>query len=229
MGNRQFPNRKIPFFGNHDGMSCGQCVYKMMLAYFYPDSELSFEEMNDFCGAIPNKATWPYRALVNLVAENLDIITWYGPFDVSSFISDPYEYMKEQYSEELYDYAIQSSDIEKAVLDATDYQSAADLGLITCKYSASLNDVRSYLEDGYLINLWVDPGVLNNSEFAGHFILVHDFDENGFYVHDAGGYHKKTKKLNDFPNRYIKNSVLQEAAQTDDHGKISDMVAVKKK
>lgn len=229
MSERRYPERKIPFFPNHDGMSCGQCVYKMILAHFYPEHERSNEDMDIFCGAIKGKATWPYRALVNCATEGLSVVTWHGDFDVSRFVEDPYGYMREQFTEDVYNYAIEKSDVEQAVIDARDYNDLKKAGDVTCYPSANLGDLRHYLDDGYLINLWVNSGALNHSEFSGHFILVYDYDDKGVYAHYAAGYDKKTQKLNDYPDRYITDEVLMAAVQKDDAGKISDMVAIRKK
>src|SRR5688572_18313071 len=110
----------VPFFGNPDGMSCGQCVYKMMLGNFFPAQNWPFDKMDEFCGATPGKYTWPFKPLLELQKLSLDVIS-YITFDTKRFIDDPEGYLLEKYGPEGQQDNLNNSDMPATLAQAKDY------------------------------------------------------------------------------------------------------------
>ena len=111
---------KVPFFGNPNGVSCGQCVYKMVLSCFEPDGDWSFSRMDDFCGALPGKYTWPYKPLTELGRMGFDIVS-YSTFDTHAFLQDPEGYLTQIYGADGCRDNISNSDMPSVLAQAREY------------------------------------------------------------------------------------------------------------
>ena len=214
-----------PYYPNPDGMSCGQCVYKMILEYFFSHKTYTFEEMDDFCGAIPNKYTWTYKPVIELNKLGLDIQV-YCNFDTKKFIQNPEKYLLEIYGEKGADDSINNSNIPSALEQAKDYMILLKSGEIEEKQeSFTPSTLRHLLDQDYMICLWVNYRKLNGKEgYVGHFILVHNYDDNGFVAHDPGGDDVEGQ----IKNRYISENLLIDAASPVTIGETSDLIAVRK-
>lgn len=220
----------VPFFGNHNGMSCGQCVYKMMFSSFLPEQEWSFTQMDDFCGATPGKYTWSFRPLSLLNDHGLDVV-FYTTFDADAFVAAPETYLLEKKGAEGQAVAIKNSDMAAVVSQARDYikiRNTGGISEINEYYTPEI--LRALLSDGYLVNLWVNSRRLNGADgTAGHYILVYDFDDKGFFAHDPGGNQPDGSPLNQFKARYIEDSKLIDAVSRLVYGQTDDLIAVRPK
>ena len=203
---------EIPFFGNHDGMSCGQCVYRMALSHFLPEQNFSTTDMDELCGAIPGKYTWPYLPVTKLSDMGLNVVT-YDMFDTEQFIKSPNDYLHEFYGAEIAKDNIKNSDIKSVTTQAQrylDYFKLNKLNTVKAYHTASI--LRELLDDGYLINLWVNSEKLNHQDgFSGHFILVHGYEGSNFIAHDPGGNDDNGDAVHQYPNRIISEDILYNA------------------
>lgn len=216
--------RNIPFHGNPDDASCGQCVYKMMLEYFMPEDNWPFARMNQICGAVPGKYTWIYSPVVALNRLGLETVV-YNNFDTVQFIENPENYLLKQYGQQGMEDNITHSDIPATLAQAREYLVLMKQGNIN-EHQKSITPgiLRSFLQDGWLLCLWVNAYKMNNRPgYSGHFVLLHDFDEKGFYLHDPGGI-----TVPHIPNRYVTDHDLIDAASPITYGETAEVIAVRK-
>lgn len=220
---------EIPFFGNHNNASCGQCVYRMMLSYFYPDKNWSIHEMDALCGAVDGKYTWPYLPLTKLSEMGLSIKV-FSKFDTKKFLDDPETYLIEQYGEDGAKNSIQNSD-----MDAVIQQAQAYLNMPKNDKFSRLNQshttaiIRELLDNDYLINMWVNSKKLNNEDgTTGHFILVHGYEGSNFIAHDPGGNDKNGNPTHQYQNRLIPDELLYAACCPKEAGETKILIAIKR-
>lgn len=201
-----------------------------MLTSIFPEGDWSFEKMDDLCGAVPEKGTWPYKPLTELRRMGLDV-TFYSTFDCSRFLEAHESYLLEQYGPEGQKYAMEQSDISSALIYAQSYLDAVRANTITEKNEYYTPEtVRRLLDEGFLINLWVNSRKLNGLEgMLGHFILVYDYDDTGFFAHDPGGNYPDGAPENQFEARYIEDNKLIDAASPLEFGKTDDLIAIRVK
>lgn len=221
---------EIPFFGNHNNASCGQCVYRMMLSYFYPDSEWLWSEMDELCGAVQGKYTWPYLPMTKLSEMGLDVHS-YSVFDTEEFLKSPQDYLLKLYGEVVAKDQMDNSDINAVLKQAQtylDYLKANQIKRTKSYHSAEI--LRQFLDEGYLIMLWVNSRDLNNETgVAGHFILIHGYDEKNFIAHDPGGNNPDGSPSKQHPNRIISEEILYKACCPKETGKTNIMISIKAK
>lgn len=222
------PRTEIPFFGNHNNASCGQCLYRMALTHFFPEQPFSITDMDALCGAVEGKGTWPYLPVTKLTDMGLKTVT-YDVFDTEQFVKSPVAYLHEFYGAEMAQYAIESSDMDLAVAQAQtyiDYLNLNKLSIIKSYHNADI--LRGLLDDGYLINLWVNSRILNNKDgLVGHFILVHGYEGKNFIAHDPGGNDENGNAVDQYPHRIISEDKLY-AACCVKAGETDTLIAIKR-
>lgn len=219
---------EIRFFGNHNNVSCGQCVYRMALSHFYPEQDFSHTEMDVLCGAVEGKGTWPYLPVTKLSDMGLKIVT-YDMFDTEKFVKSPVTYLHEFYEAGTAQYCIENSDIDLVVAQAQTYLDHLKLNkLSTIKSYHNPDILRGLLDDGYLINLWVNSRALNNQDgFSGHFILVYGYDGKNFMAHDPGGNDENGNAIDQYPHRIISEDALYTACCIK-AGETDTLIAIKR-
>lgn len=220
--------RNVPFSGNHDGVSCGQCVYKMALSYFHPDRDWPFARMDEFCGAVPGKYTWPYKPLIELSDLGFDIVT-YSTFDTVAFLENPEAYLTLKYGAAGCKDNFENSDMDAVLKQAQIYLEHLNAGKIK-RHNANYTprNLRQLIDDGYLAVIWVNSAKLNGEDgYTGHFILVHDYDGSDFIAHDPGGNDADGKPENQIPDRRIQDDALIAAASPRVAGETSILIAIK--
>ena len=65
--------KEIPYFKQPDNTHCFQACLKMVLKYFFPEKEFTFEELDKITDKPKDKWTWSCTALVELKNIGLKI------------------------------------------------------------------------------------------------------------------------------------------------------------
>jgi len=156
----------IPFYANTDNTHCVQAVMKMVLKYFYPEKDFSFEELDKASNKQPGKGTWPYAYIMWMAEQGLEVMT-FGIFDTKHFVENPEGYMLEFYGEEKTKNNIENSDIPQVVGDAKKYLAGA--GVTENHRIPTIDDIKELLQTGYIPGVGVNARTLNNkSGYKGH-------------------------------------------------------------
>lgn len=175
--------QNIPFFSNTpDDTHCFQAVLKMVLKYFQPDRDYSFEELDKFSDKVPNMWTWATRTLINMQKMGFDLINMES-FDYLAFSKNGKNYIENKFGQEMAIAQEQNSNLQKEMIDASEFVKVFGNNFIL----PEIEDIKNYIDQGYVIGCNVNIEKLNkNSGYAGHFILVFGYDDNNLYLHDPG-------------------------------------------
>lgn len=191
---------EVPFFENTpDDTHCFQASFRMILKYYMPEKDYSWEDLDAHTGKVLNKATWPMAGMVwmeelGFAVEDVEL------FDYTRFVSEKESYIKEFFTSAA-DWVLQNTDFRQESMYA---QKLLSSSVRIEKRIPILEDIRKYLLDGSLCILTVNAKTLNQKEgFVGHAVVVVGFDDNGFIIHDPG-----RPALKD---RYVANELLEKA------------------
>ncbi len=80
-------NRKrleVPLFANPDHTHCFQASLRMVLKYYMPDRDYTWNELDNLTGKKEGLWTWPLFAMIQLKARGFDVID-IEDFDYNKF------------------------------------------------------------------------------------------------------------------------------------------------
>lgn len=175
--------KNVPFYANlPDDLHCFEASIRMVLKYFMPEREFTWEEIEKLTGKKEGLWTWPQHAMVELLSMGFDVID-VEDFDFRAFIQSPLEFLKVQYGEEGAREQIVHSDLEAEKQYAQEFmQHGKQVARIP-----DFSDIRSFLDKGYLTGCLVNSKVLNGKEgYVGHFVVVFDCNNETITFHDPG-------------------------------------------
>lgn len=175
--------KKVPFYPNTpDQTHCVQAGIKIVLKYFLPERDFSMEELEKLTSYIKGKGTWNTAAFINLHKMGFDVVDM-DVLDIDEFLKRGPDYMLELYGPEIGQWAIEHTDFPK---EQALYRELQQLGIHQA-VTPTIEDIKRLLDDGYLVGPGVNSRALNDKPgFAGHFVVVFDYDDKGFYLHDPG-------------------------------------------
>lgn len=177
-------NYSVPHFSNtSDDTHCLQAAYKMVLKYFLPEQDFTWEELDIATNKQKDKWTWDMAGLVWLVRKGFNV-TFIEDFDYDRFLNEKEAYLIDRFGPEMAEEQIKNSDIEaefkwvKPLLDEVDVQNRIP----------KLEEIIDYLKKGYLVIANVNSQSLRNEAgYAGHFVAVRGFDNEHLIINDPGG------------------------------------------
>ena len=173
----------VLFFSNTpDDTHCLQAALKMVLKYFEPNKDYSWEELERITAKVEGMWTWQYAMMIWLTENGFDV-TQISLFDDTRFSKEGYDYMVEFSGKERADANRTRSDLaqeQRLAKKITGYASKQ-------MREAELDDIKRFLEKGYLVICSVNFRVLSEKDgYVGHSLVVKGFDDRGFIVHDSG-------------------------------------------
>lgn len=176
-------NYNVPFFENTpDNTRCVQASYRMVLKYFLPEKDFSWDELDSITNKRPNLWTWPMAGLCWFSDNGFDVV-YIEDFDYQTFMREPYVYMEEKAGAEVANEQRKHSDIEgeiewtKKFLEKVNVQN----------YQPSLDEIKSYLDQGYIIVTSVNSlSLYNKPGYLGHSVVVRGYDDKHIILNDPG-------------------------------------------
>lgn len=163
-------------------------------------------EWNEWCkitGFEPGKGTWPTASLLWFNQNGFDV-KHIELFDFNELTQNGVKYLREHFNPDQVEWIIDHTNIEveqeRAKLIAAES---------ICEHRApKIDDIKAFIDNGYLIRAHVNARTLNNREgYVGHSIVVFSYDNNGFVIHDPG--------LPAKPNRHVPYDTFEKAFFTD--------------
>ncbi len=150
--------------------------------YFDPTFSIDMDEWSRLTGYEEGMGTWGNAGLVWFKEHGYDV-KQYDTFDYSEFIKRPKEYMIELHGEEAgtwgYEHTNVPAEIERM-------KKIVELN-INERREPSMEDLKRFLDEGYLVRVTINSGRLNNHEdYEGHAIVVTDYTETHIQFHDPG-------------------------------------------
>lgn len=176
-------NYDVPFYSNTpDDTHCFQAALKMVLKYFQPEKDYSFEELDKVTAKVEGMWTWPYAGLIWL-AENGFEVKSISLMDRMRFANEGYEYLVEFYGTEKADANRKHSDLEQEQRLARLFEEKKMSETRLC----DMDDIKRFLDEGYLVKCTVNARTFGNKGgYAGHAVIVKGYDADGFIIHDPG-------------------------------------------
>ncbi|EKE18672.1 MAG: hypothetical protein ACD_9C00265G0003 [uncultured bacterium] len=193
-------DNNVPFYSNTpDDTHCFQAALKMILKYFQSEKDFSWEELEKMTAKVEGLWTWATAGVLWMQKNGFDVKN-IESFDYHLFIEKGGEYLVEEFGEEMGVAQIKNSDISQEQKLAKEYLE----NIIVKKRVPIINDLKKFLEDGYLIICNVNSQALNqNIGYCGHSIVIKGIEDDKLIIHDPG--------LPPLENRHVSFDVFESA------------------
>lgn len=139
---------EVPFIENPSD-KCVPATTGMVLAYFMPEKKFAMPELEELCGYVRGRGTWPAKSLLGLHKMGFQV-HWIEDFDHDAFAKDPVGYLSSILDKEALEYQLKHSDL---ALEARRMQEYMTLGLPLERRPATNEDIKHFLSDGWLVGL----------------------------------------------------------------------------
>lgn len=173
----------VPFFPNtSDDSHCVQASYKMILNYFQPDKDYSFDELDSVTGKLPHGGTWAALGHMWLASNGYDVQYW-TLIDWQRFVASGYDYLLERFGKEVADWQLKHGDIELERQRAKE----ALIKVPPIKQEPRIETIIDFLDKSYLVKCNVNSSKLNSKDgYSGHLVVVKGYTEDSLIIHDPG-------------------------------------------
>lgn len=203
----------VPFFSNTpDNTHCFQAALKMLLKFYFPEKDYSFEELDEKTEKVKDLWTWPTAGL--LWMQSLGIgVELVETFDYQQFVKTPEEYLLEFFGKEAGKEQIKNSDLPHEV-------GLIEKGLKHFNIENRIpkqHDIVAALEQNKLVCVNINSKVLSGkSGYVGHFVVIKGYYDEGVIIHDPGLPPIENRKIDwktferawGYPNEQAKNLIV---------------------
>lgn len=196
---------KVPFYSNTpDDTHCFQATLLMVLKYFMPNEEYSWEELDQATAKKEGLWTWPLAGMLELQRMGFDVVH-IEMFDYMLFAKQGDDYLHEFYGKEIAQAQIKHSDIQQEQRFAKEFIRKINFE----KRIPDIGDIEKLMKRGFLIICNVNTCKLNQRDgYAGHFVVVTDYSDNELTLHDPG--------LPSIEDRIVSRDIFEQAWQYPD-------------
>jgi hypothetical protein len=201
----------VPFVANTpDDTHCLQAAYMSIAKYFDSEFDIDMDEWAKLTGYEEGLGTWANAGLVWFKEHGYDV-KHYELFDFEEFIKRPKEYMIEVHGEEAGAWGYEHTNVPAEVIRMSKLVASG----ITERRQPSIEDIKQFIDEGYLVRVSVDCGTLDSTgEYAGHAVAVTGCSDTHIQFHDPG--------LPPIPNRKV--TIEQFEAAWSKHGRELDAI-----
>lgn len=192
--------KNVPFFANTaDDTHCVQASFRIMLKYFMPEREFSYDQLDEMSQKRTGKGTWWLPLLLEL--NRLEIaVKNIGRFDYKQFYRDGETYVRRIYPKETADYHLNRTNLNAIKPYIPEFLKNIEFE----SRPAVPSDIDKLLAQGWLVALALNSRTLNNQPgFVGHVVVVFKANDKYVWLHDPG--------LPPKPNRKISRQKLAES------------------
>jgi hypothetical protein len=203
-------SENLPFYSNTpDDTHCFQAGMKMILKYFIPDKDFSFEELDRISMKKERLWTWPMAALIWMQENGCNVIS-IGAFDYQKFADEGVNYIFQEFGKEVGETQEKHSNIEQERRLSRMFLEKVKVELRLPKKE----DIFRLMEEGYVIAINVNAMALDGEKgYAGHLVIIKGYDNENFILNDPGLPGKENKvvafdifeKAWAYPNEKAKN------------------------
>lgn len=166
--------KKVPFYPNTaDNTHCFQAALRMLLKYYFPDEEYSWEQLERLTHKPEGKWTWAFSGLAYMKKKGLEVIHQ-STMDYILFARDGRDYLQSYFTPQNLAVQDQYTDLDAAQADAKDY---IDSGVEIRNTYPTYEDLQKFYDDDYLLICYVNKK---------HFVVVYCVTDNDVYLHNPG-------------------------------------------
>lgn len=176
-------NKTVPFFANTpDDTHCFQAAIKMVLKYFEPDNEFSWDQLDAITAKDKELWTWPMAGALWLKDHSYDV-SFIEDFDYKTFSEKGEQYLLETMGEEVARAQVAHSNIDQERQYASELLRKVSIE----KRIPNLQEIQKYLSDGYLVVCNINAKKLNDANgYVGHFVVITGINDHEMLLHDPG-------------------------------------------
>lgn len=177
------PAMDIPFCPNTgDGTHCFQAVLKMVLGFFQPEREYTYQELDALSKKEAGKWTWPTAAMLWLMENGFEL-RLIEEFDYQAFAERGSDYLIDKCGHEVAQVQMENSDIPREQKIAADFVQYAPMD----HRIPTIDDIESYLKQHWAVVCNVNSALMHNqSGYSGHFVVITDVNDKEVILHDPG-------------------------------------------
>lgn len=173
----------VPFVENPNDR-CMPSTIGMVLRYFMPEKQWTFDDFAKLTGYAQGKGTWSAESMINLSRMGFET-RWIEDFNHQAFIEDPKGYLRTILDPESFKWQVENSDLE---LEALRIKGYLDSGNVIEERTGTRDDIKQFLDDGWLVRLEVNANTLADKEgYEGHSVLVIGYDDIDAVIHNPDG------------------------------------------
>jgi len=173
----------VPFIANPDDR-CTVAVVAMVMAYFMPKRHFDMAEIEKICGYEKGRSIWKAESMLNLARLGFQL-HWIEDFDHHKFMADPKSYLRSILDDDAYQWQVTHGDLEKEAERMRQYIKS---GLPLEQRQATKEDIKRFLDDGWLVHLEVNANTLSDKPgYEGHSVLVIGYDDTDAIIHNPDG------------------------------------------
>jgi hypothetical protein len=173
----------VPFIANTpDDTHCLPASFAMIRGFFEPDLTIGWDEWSETVGYVPGKGSWSMAGLMWFKDHGYEVVH-IAAFDYKEFAARGPEYLLEALDEEtaMWDIKFTDFDIEQA--RAARFMRSG----IWLQRQPTVDDIRNYLTNGYLIKCSVNLHALNGrTGYLSHAVVLKGMTEHEVIMHDPG-------------------------------------------
>lgn len=174
---------EVPFYENTpDNTHCFQAALRMVLKYFSPGQEYTWEELEAITAKKEGKWTWPIAAMIWLTQNGYDVQD-IELFDYAEFAKKGKEYLLQEFGSEIAEGQDAHTDLEQEQGFSRELPKHVQVQMRV----PIIDDLKDYLAQGYLLVCNINSAVLKDKEgYFAHSVVVTGADENSIYLHNPG-------------------------------------------
>lgn len=198
----------VPFISNTpEDKQCLQASYAMIRQYFEPELDIDWDKWAEFTGYLPGKGAWSMAGLLWFKDHGYDVVH-IATYDYADFARRGPKYLLDALEPEVAAWGIRFTDFALEQPRALKFVASG----IWIQRSPTLEDVRHYLREGYLIKCAVNLNALNNKPgYLSHAVVVKGITHESVILHDPGLPARPNRRvpINDFMAAWGESDVPQ--------------------
>jgi hypothetical protein len=163
-------------------MHCSQAVFRSLFSYFF-NEEFTWAAIDQITKTIQGKGSWTMAAEIELAKRGIEVIN-IEPFDYQQYYEQGLDYLNQHFNQEIISWYINKSNLLSVRDDIPTF-----LKLVKHETrKATIGDIDTLLNKGYLIGAEINSRILNNKPgFSLHYVLVKGKENSQYIVNDPGG------------------------------------------
>ena len=173
----------VPFYSNtSDDTHCVQASLRMLLKYFEPEKDFTWEELETITAKVEGMSTWKSAMWIWLKEHDYDLHI-IESFDARRFIAEGNAYLIDEFGEETATWQIKMSDIPqerrlyKELLEKVPLDNREPL----------VKDIKTYIDNGYLVCASINSRKLAHQDgYVGHSVVVTGYDDTTITLNNPG-------------------------------------------
>lgn len=182
----------VPFYANTpDDTHCYQSALRMIIKYYQPGKDYSWDDLDKITGKFPKGSTWGALGHIWLVEQGFDVEYW-SLLKWNEFVEKGYDYLLQEFGGQVADWQAQNGDI---ALEQTRAQQALSK-VPTFQKEPHIKNITDFLDRGYLLKCTVNSSMLNDkSGYTGHVVVVKGYTYTSLILHDPGPPYLKDREV----------------------------------